>query len=253
MVDIDLSAPQIKEKNTAWALDQLKICEDNGMDGLLIEFRGGGILEPKLSEDKIQYMNDILKKVITKSSKVVVGVEILWHYPEDTLRLAKLSGAKFVRLDFFSDQVIADKKKVPIDPKALVDYKNKIQADDVSLLTDIQVKYSEMVDKKITITQSAKLAAEKGSKGVVVTSHKSGVPPETKKVEGAKKGVPPNIPVIIGSGFSKESAKDLLKFADAVIVGTSISEKTGGPLIPEKVKDLVQTVNKIREDIKLKK
>ncbi len=251
MVEVDVGAnSEAIEKSTAVALEQLKIAEENGMDGLLVEFRGGEILTPAITPERYQAMLSISKKVISQATKVVVGVEILWHYPEETLKLAKESGAKFVRIDFFSDRVIADKNEVPINPKALLKYKKKIKADDVFLLTDIQVKYSEMIDKKITISQSAQTAVKKGSQGVIVTSTKSGKPPEPEKVENAKKGANGKVPVVIGSGFSEDSATELLKFADAVIVGTSISVKTGGPLLPEKVKSLVAKVAAIRLELK---
>jgi predicted TIM-barrel enzyme len=179
---------------------------------------------------------------------VVIGVEILWHFPEETLKLAKESGAKFVRTDFFSDKVIADGKPVPINPEKLLKYKKKIKADDVYLLTDIQVKYSEMVDKKITVKQSAETAIKKGSQGIIITSEKSGTPPSVERVSLAKQGLSNGVPLVIGSGFNKDVAKDLVPLVDAIIVGTSISVKTGGPLIPEKVKELVSTVAKVKAE-----
>lgn len=246
MVDTDEKKPDAKEKAIKWTLEQLKIAEDGGMQGLLVEFRGGDILTPKITKEKYQLMLDVLKEAVSKSTKVVVGVEILWHFPEETLKLAKDSGAKFVRTDFFSDKVVADGKPVPINPEALLKYKKKIKADDVYLLTDIQVKYSEMVDKKITVKQSAETAIKKGSQGIIITSEKSGTPPSVERVALAREGLSKGIPLVIGSGFNKDVAKDLIPLVDAIIVGTSISVKTGGPLIPEKVNELVTTVSKLK-------
>lgn len=249
MIDTDEKKPEAKEKAITWALEQLKIAEDGGMQGLLVEFRGGEILTPKISNEKYKFMLDVLKAIVAKADetkKVVIGEEILWHYPEETLKLAKEGGAKFVRIDFFSDEVIADKKKVPINPAAIIKYKKKIGADEVYLLTDIQVKYSEMIDKKIGINESAANAIKKGSQGVIVTSEKSGTPPSVERVTLARSGLLGKIPLVIGSGFNKDVAKDLVPLIDAIIVGTSISVKTGGPLLPEKVKELVAVVEKLK-------
>ena len=175
MIEKDLSSQKKIDEALKWSLEQIKIAEAAGMDGILFEFRGGKILHPKISEQKFQAMKSISQKLVKGSKKLVVGVEILWHFPEETLRLAKESGAAFVRVDFFSDEVIADKKPVPINPEKLMAYKNKIGAQNVVLLTDIQVKYSKMRDPKIPLDASAKKAREKGSDGLIVTSTKSGV------------------------------------------------------------------------------
>jgi predicted TIM-barrel enzyme len=246
MVNADEKEAGAKDKAVKWTLEQLKIAEDNGMQGFLVEFRGGEILTPKITKEKYQLMVDILKDVIAHSKKAVIGVEILWHYPEESLKLAKDAGAKFVRTDFFSDHVLADGKPVPINPEALLKYKKKIGAQDIILLTDVQVKYSEMVDKKITIKESTETAIKKGSQGIIVTSDKSGTPPSVERVSLARQGLSKGVPLVIGSGFNKDVAKDLIPLVDAIIVGTSISVKTGGPLIPEKVKELVETVAKLK-------
>ena len=250
MVETDFKDKKSRKEITDLALDQLRIAEENGMQGLLVEFRGGEILAPKITKEKYNFMLEVLKKIVKKADKTVIGVEILWHYPNETLKLARDSGAKFVRTDFFSDQVVADSKPVPIDPEAHIAYKKKIGARNVFLLTDVQVKYSEMIDKKITLAESAATAIKKGSQGIIVTSEKSGTPPSVERVSTAKSGIKDDTPLIIGSGFSKEVAKDLLPLVDAVIVGTSISVKTGGPLVPEKVKELVAEAEKIRNELK---
>lgn len=231
-----------------WAVRQAEIASENGMDGILIEFRGGGILDTVISEKKMSDMTAILIAVKESFPKLVIGVEILWHFPGATLQIAKNADAKFVRVDFFSDAVIADGKKVPIDPKGLLAFRKKIGAEKIALLTDIQVKYSKMIDSKITIGQSAQRARASGSDGVIISGAKSGSAPDVNKLAKTKKAVP-GLPVVIGSGFSLENAAQTLPHIDAIIVGTSISEKTGGPLLPEKVKNLMSFVQEARKTL----
>lgn len=247
MVEKDLSTPEKYQKALRWSLDQLRIAESLGMDGILFEFRGGKILKPKLDPQRYKKMVAISKALTLKAKSIVVGVEILWHYPKETLLLAKDSGAQFVRIDFFSDEVIADKEKVPLNPKEIIAYRKSIGAEKVALLTDIQVKYSKMVNTKIPLSASAKKALSLGSDGVIVTSTKSGSAPGPERPKDAKKGAGVS-PVVIGSGFSYKNAESLLQYADAAIVGTSISVKTGGPLLPKKVSKLMGVVNKYRSE-----
>lgn len=240
------------DKAEQWLLDQARIATTGSMDGLLIEYRGGGILSREIPEWELKMMADLTKKVITSYPNLVIGVEILWHFPGATLKLAKLSQASFVRIDFFSDEVIADELTVPIDPEGLIKYKKDLNAETVALLTDIQVKYSKMIDPKVSLSTSATRAQKLGSNGVIVSGSKSGSSPDTKRIATARKGVR-SIPVVIGSGFSLENAPNILPLVDAVIVGTSISQKTGGPLLPEKVSALMTYVQDFRKNKSYKK
>lgn len=240
------------EKNEKWLLDQARIATEGKMDGLLIEYRGGGILSREIPQWELQMMSDLTREVIATYPKLVIGVEILWHFPGATLKLAKMSQASFVRIDFFSDEVIADELNVPLDPEGLIQYRKLIAAENIALLTDIQVKYSKMVDPKISMSASASRAQRLGSNGVIVSGSKSGSSPDTKRIATARKGVR-SIPVVIGSGFALDNASELLPLVDAVIVGTSISEKTGGPLLPEKVAALMTYVQDFRKNKSYKK
>lgn len=229
-----------------WLLEQATIAANGKMDGLLIEFRGGGILGRDIPPWEIEMMSELTQKVIQLYPQLVIGVEILWHYPGATLQVAKTAKAAFVRIDFFSDAVIADKLTVPIDPQALLKYKKQIAADNVFLLTDIQVKYSKMINSKISISESAAQAEKSGSDGVIVSGAKSGTSPDTERLIQARKNLK-SIPIIIGSGFSIDNAATILPHVDAVIVGTSISEKTGGPLLIDKVSALMNFVDSFRK------
>jgi uncharacterized protein len=233
-------------KAEKWLKEQAEIASAGDMDALLIEFRGGGILSREIPQWELQMMSDLIRKTIKDFPQLVIGVEILWHFPGSTLKLAKMSGASFVRIDFFSDAVVADEKAVPIDPEGVIKYRKDLDAENIFLLTDIQVKYSKMIDPKISMTASAKNAQAQGSDGVIVSGAKSGSSPDTKRLKLARKGVR-TLPVVIGSGFSIDNAKEILPLVDAVIVGTSISEKTGGPLLQTKVNALMSYVRTYRK------
>ncbi len=236
------------EKAKKWVLEQAEIAHKNGMDGFLLEFEGGGILDKDISAQQMAAMVDITQATILHVPQLVVGVEILWHFPGSTLKLAKDSGARFVRIDFFSDEVQAAGHRVPIDPQGLIAFRKKLGAENIALLTDIQVKYSKMLDPKIRIEESAARAQKLGSDGVIVSGAKSGSSAESTKFLKVQRAMSP-FPILTGSGFSLENAALVLPFVDAVIVGTSISEKTGGPLIPEKVKALMTYVNEYRRTL----
>jgi hypothetical protein len=222
--------------------------KEHDVDAILWEFSYGGITDPQISIADRKTMVTIMKALVAQAAPLKVGFEILWHYPHDTLMVASEAGADFVRLDFFSDLMIADHQEVKINPSEIIELKNELESlnqHKFVLLTDLQVKYAEMKDPTITMDQSALRALSLGSQGVIVSGKESGKGPSQERVCLAKKGAKES-DVVIGSGFSLENAQELLSCADAVIVGTSISLKTGGPLVPEKVAALMSRVKSLR-------
>jgi membrane complex biogenesis BtpA family protein len=227
------------------ALQELAILEAEGVDGAILENNQGDFAAtPEITAA----MTRIVSEVVKASKTVVVGCEVLWHDPKASFAIAKATGAKFIRTDFFVDKVIADGTVVDPNAKEMIDYRKSIDADDVVILTDIQVKYTVMVDPKKTITQSAQEAEAANSDGVVVTGAKSGMPPSLAKVTEAKNAVK-NVEIVLGSGTSSTNIEELLAVADATIVGTSISTGTGGTLVQSKVHDYMEVVKKIRKNL----
>lgn len=229
----------------AQALSEMAILEEEGVDGVIFEnLQGDMVATPEM----MAAMTVILNEAVKKATQIVVGVEVLWHDPKASLAIAKATGAKFIRTDFFVDEMNADGVIIKEDTKKLLEYRESIGAKDVVLLTDIQVKYAEMVDPNKTIAQSALEAFEAGSDGIVVTGRKSGMPPSIDRVQEAKEGSK-GFSIVLGSGTSVDNIRDLFKVADAAIVGTSISTKTGGVLIRSKVREYMDVVREIRKEL----
>jgi membrane complex biogenesis BtpA family protein len=225
------------------ALSEMAILEEEGVDGVIFENLQGDF---EATQEMLSAMTVIVSRAVQKSKTIVVGVEVLWHDPTASLAIAKAAGAKFIRTDFFADKMKADDRIIDEKPQRIIDYRTKIGAEDVILLTDIQVKYAEMIDPNKTVTQSTKDALAGKSDGVVVTGRKSGVPPEVSRVKETKAAAGMDNDVVLGSGTAVDNVAELLSIADGAIVGTSISTKTGGVLIREKVRAYMDAVKKLR-------
>ena len=58
---------------------------------------------------------------------------------------------------------------------------------------------------------------------VIVTGFDTGMPPTVERVKACKDKIA--LPVFLGSGISKENARELLKCADGAIVGSYFKEE----------------------------
>lgn len=202
------------------ALDDLKILEENGIDGALIENEYDRPHQVMASPDIIKAMKAVTKAVVDASDKCVIGCEILLNDPKASLDVAKYSGAKFIRTDYFVDRMKRpDYGEFKIAPDVLIAYRKAIGAQDILILADIQVKYATMLEER-TLTQSAVLATINHADAIVVSGTATGSAPMIDDLKKAKMGA--GVPVIIGSGLDHGNANDLLSKCDGAIVGTAL-------------------------------
>lgn len=200
------------------ALADLRVLEKAGVDGVLIENEYDRPHRVSAAPETIEAMTQITRAVVKESESVVVGCEILLNDSQASLAVAKASGARFIRTDYFVDRMTRPEYgEFHIDPDALLAYRTAIAADDVLILADIQVKYATMVEPR-PLRESALLARAKGADAVVVTGAASGAAPSVRHLRAAA-GC--GVPVLIGSGLTFGNAAELLAECDGAIVGTS--------------------------------
>ncbi len=223
------------------ALSQLADIEAAGMDGVLVEneydlphrFEPGPECVASFA---------IVAHEIAKHAHIPVGCEILSHHPRGSLATTRAIGGAFARTDFFVDRVRTDSgMEVEVDPAEIIAYRASIGGQGIALWTDVQVKYSTMLEAK-PIEESARQAEAAGSDGVVVTGRASGDPPTLDDLRAAKRGT--RLPVIVGSGLDTGNARELLAIADTALVGTSL--KTGTVIDLAKARRLMEVVEEIR-------
>ena len=217
------------------ALKDLTVLEQGGVSAVLVENENDHPHQVKPEPEVICAVTLVVNEVV-KKAKVPVGVEVLLNYPQASLAIAKISGAQFIRTDYFVDKMWRKEYgEMEINPQKLLAYKKKIGAGKIKILADIQVKYAKLLEKGKTISQSTKQAMKAGADGVIVTGNFSGQAPKLKDLQEVKSAAK-NFPVYVGSGFSFANAKQLLQFSNGAIVGTSL--KTKGKLNINKIKKL---------------
>lgn len=207
------------------ALSDLRVLQDGGFDGILIENEYDRPHRVTAAPATIASMIEIATAVSAAAEKIVPGCEILLNDPKASLDVAKAAGAAFIRTDYFVDRMTRPQYgEFEIDPEGLINYRKKIAAVDVLILADIQVKYAAMIGKR-PLRESARLACSKGADAVVVTGDETGDAPTVGQLREARSGVIDSgldIPVLIGSGLAAGNATELLGECDGAIVGTAL-------------------------------
>lgn len=235
----------IQEKAKA----DLKAFENGGVDFVIIENNYNLPHRIKETKEVVEMMCQLAKS-IANISNVPLGVSLLWNDFEGAFAIAKVSGARFVRVPVFVDSVKTDFGEIIAEPEKVLAAREKIKAEDILIFADIHVKHAEMLDRKKSIADSAKEAKDKGADAIIITGRWTGDAPILDDLKEARKAVGPDFPIIVGSGADKENVRHLLAIADGVIVSTALKE--GGSECKEVERNLKPysariDVNKVRE------
>jgi predicted TIM-barrel enzyme len=168
-------------------------------------------------------MTRITRAVVQESDRTIVGCEILLNDPKASIAVAAASDASFIRTDYFVDAMTRPGYgEFAINPRGLIDYRKSLDAENILILADIQVKYATMVTPR-PLVESARLACEEMADTLVVTGGETGDAPIIGDLREARSGS--DVPVLIGSGLDAENAADLLAECDGAIVGTALMKE----------------------------
>lgn len=203
------------------ALEDLKAFENGGVDGIIIENNYDTPHKIFVEKETIDLMTKLGKEIKSKT-KLPLGVSVLWNDYKAALIIAKEIGGQFIRVPVFVDNVKTGYGDIFANTKEILEYREKMKAEDIKLFTDIHVKHAELLDKK-TIEESAKEAIDFGSDALIITGKWTGDAPNLDELNRVRNKIG-DFPILIGSGADKDNIKDLCNYADGVIVSTSLKE-----------------------------
>ena len=205
------------------ALADLEAFEGAGLHGVLVENEHDRPHRVEAGRETIAAIAVIAHELVRAARQIAVGVEILLNDPEASLAAAAVAGAAFIRTDYFSDPMARPEYgTMRIAPEKVLAYRAALDASQILVLADIQVKYATMLEP-CTLGESAARAGASGADAIVVSGARTGEPPTLDELADARDGAA-GVPVLVGSGLDAANAGALLRVADGAIVGTSLLE-----------------------------
>jgi len=208
------------------AVDEARKLAEFGFDAILIENMHD---TPYMLRDvgpEIVAAMTVATQAVIDAVDLPIGVQILAGANKAALAVAHATGAHFIRTEGFAFASIADEGLMDVaDAGPLLRERRRINAEHIAILADIQKKHSShALTADLSIGDHARGADFMGADGVIVTGSHTGHAvdmDQLRQVRGATE-----LPLLVGSGVTPENVKDIFKFADAAIVGSSI--KQGG-------------------------
>ncbi|WP_027624251.1 BtpA/SgcQ family protein [Clostridium lundense] len=225
------------------ALFDTKALEEGGVAAIMVENFGDMPYGKELSLEQSTALA-AAAAVIKKNTNLSIGIDAAFCDYKAALACAKASGADFVRLAVFVDTVECFAGILEPCCAEALRYRKQINAEEVMIFADIQVKHTHMLIPNVDIIESANVAVSCGADAVIVTGLATGMETPIETVKRVKENV--NCPVIIGSGVSAKNIKEQMNIADGAIVGSSLKydNVVTNKVDINKVKELTQSINK---------
>lgn len=210
--------------------------ERAGVDAVIVENMNDNPFGALLDTPQVAALSAATARVRDAVS-IPVGVDAAFNDCVASLSIAKANGCQFVRVPVFVDTVLFTNGLITPCSKLCMETRRNLEATDVMVLADVQVKHSHPVIE-VPVETSAKEAVSCGADAIIVTGSAIGVETPIDMIRRVKSVV--DVPVIAGSGVKAENIDDQLNIADGAIIGSSL--KKGGDVHNPIDYDLVREV-----------
>ena len=228
------------------ALADARALADGGVDALLVENHGDVPFTGARVDAATVAGMAVVTAEIARTLSLPIGVNVLKTDALSALAVAAATGARFVRVNVHVGAVVADQGLLLSGAHDTLRYRRLLGLD-IKLLADVQVKHG-MPLAPIPIEQEARdCVARALADALVVSGVATGEPTpmsDLKRVRGAV----PDVPLLVGSGATPDTAAELLSVADGLIVGTAVKRDgvLANPVDPRRVKRLVEAARSSR-------
>lgn len=226
------------------AVDEAKVLVDAGFDALIFQNTGDVPCSHGGDEATVAFMTAVGLK-IKEVCPIPMGVNVLMNGSKTALAIASAVGADFVRIKIAVGSVVTSTGIISADPHDYLAFRKNIAAEEVSIFADVYDRTSAPLGD-MPLEVLADLAIRHGgANGLVVSGYSFS---DTLDRLILLRRALPTAYLVVGGGANVNNLKNLLEYADAVIVGSSI--KTGGhflnPLDPDRAKQFMDCARQLR-------
>ena len=205
----------------AAALADARALIDGGVDALLVENFGDAPFTPgRVEPATVAAMSVVAAEVRREFPRTRLGLNVLKNDARAALGVAAAVGAEFIRVNVHAGAVLADQGVVQSDAYGTL-RDRRLLGVDVAIVADVGGKHAVPLAPVETEQMARDLVHRGLADALVVSGAATGQATPLGEVKRVRSAVP-DIPLLIGSGVTAETAAELLSVADGFIVGTSV-------------------------------
>jgi hypothetical protein len=231
------------ERLIAAAVADARTLVEHGMDAVLIENYGDAPFTPgRVEPATVAALAVVAREIRCALPQAPLGINVLKNDARAALAIACAVGARFIRVNVHAGAVLADQGLVHSDAyNTLRD--RRLLGVDIKIFADVGGKHAVPL-APVDLEQHARDLRHRGlADGLVVSGQATGAATPLEDLKRVRSAVP-DVPLLVGSGATPETAAELLSIADGLIVGTALKKDgdVNAPVDPDRVRQLVAAV-----------
>ncbi len=241
--------PRSLDDIIAIAVEEAMLLQNCGFQAILIEnFNDMPYPKTKSSPETIACMSIIVKEVVT-AVDIPVGVSILRNCALDSLSVAHVTRASFIRVNVLSHAYVTDQGIIEGVAKELHEKKMLLGAKSVKILADVDVKHATPLDRRPIQEKAIEIESRSLADVILLTGSRTGQPPSVNIVKEVKNAT--SIPLLVASGVNESNMVEFFNHCDGFIIGSAMKHGgiAGNQIDPKRASLLASTFKTMRKKI----
>jgi uncharacterized protein len=172
-----------------------------------------------------------------------VGVQLMRNAAMASLAVAKIAGGTYVRVGVLLGMTLTRDGLIHANPHAVMEYRNKLGAQDIKIIADIDSMQYKWFGEPKSIAELARAAQLVGADAVSLAH-----PDEATTLDMIRsvRNALPNLPIILAGHTNHDNASRLLVEADGAFVGTCLEQGgADGTIDGDRTKAYVDIVRRL--------
>jgi len=215
-----------------------------GIDAIMVENYGDVPFRKTGVEPHTIAVMALIAAEIRRETGRPIGINVLRNDAAAAIGIATACGADFVRINVHTGAMVTDQGIIEGDAATTLAYRDRLRSE-VAIMADVHVKHA-LPQVPFPIEESAADAAQRGlADALIVTGTRTGGAIEREELRRVRRAV--NVPVLVGSGVTAETAATILSECDGAIVGSWLKQEGDHlrPVDPERVLRLMSIVRSL--------
>ena len=213
------------------ALEEVAILTEWGVHGLIVEnFRDKPFFPGRLSPETVASMAAVGREVV-KKARVPVGINALRNDAESAVAIATAIGADFIRVNIHMNAVVSEQGIIQGASHRTLRLRSALKSD-VLIFADVGVKHAAPLADRGLAIETRDLAERGLADGIIVSGEMTGEETKATDVEVVRQHT--DLPILIGSGITRENIHRVYNKADGFIVGSYFKKDGKGENFIEK-------------------
>lgn len=193
-----------------------------GVHGLIIENHGDiPFLKPADIGPETAAHLAVITDRIRRAVGVPLGINVLANAAIPAIAVARAGGAVFVRVNQWANAYVANEGIIEGEAAKALRYRAALRADEIKIFADSHVKHgSHAIVADRSIAELTRDVAFFHADAVIATGQRTGDSATMEEI-GTVRGAT-DLPVLAGSGVTKDNVATILAQVDGVIVASSL-------------------------------